>query len=351
MILLLLAACAPGEASWLDGFGFRWENLNHRVSHVGYGLEEDAAVVAIVGGTSTTGVAPDLADTCDPEGCEEFPLVDDAEVALSWTAVSARGLRAGHGSVGLTVGSDETVGEVVVPMRAGGEAVAFLRGWSIDTDVPHAGEPGCYDPAYGWLPRRLAVALGEPVVERDAVRVPVTARFVAGNTLEDERRCLDAVSGFARVALEVDVQVLAGDLAADRITVEGGEAWASGCPTEGELCTSPDPQPVPDPEDLGAPASAVAWTGFDLQFHVDHPQDRGAYLRELTLTADAELGEALVYASNSSPTQLSGFDYTFEASLVALDLPGTVTRGGVTGVVEAALDDAGTPVRTRLPLQ
>ncbi len=354
VLWVALAGCGPpGEASWLDGFGYSWQYFNHRVSHVSYHLEGDAAWVAVVGGTSTTGSVPDLDDTCDPDACQEFPFVDRSQVDLGWHHIRSPGVRAGTGRVHLVAGpagQTETV-DILLDGPPRGEVVAFLRGFTLDTDVPLAGGDGCYDPAFGWMPRRIALEVGEPVVEGHAVRVAVTGVFEAGNSLEEVRECIDEVVPDARAAFEVEVQVLAGRLTAEASVLTHGAATELGCAQA--PCFDPLEQPEPDGPERALPfqADAYAWRGFDYRFHVDDPEDRGGYLRDLSLRVDPAAGLASGHATNFSPgTQLSGFDYTFEGALLGLSVPGEVEAGRASGTLETLLDEAGLPQPERLPL-
>ncbi len=164
-----------------------------------------------------------------------------------------------------------------------------------------------------------------------AVTVPVDVAFEAGNSLEDERQCIDAVVERARVAMTVGVQVISAGGDAVTEDVSHGQVFeysgSSGDPGE---------QPAPDLADrtidLGFDGP-IGWSAVDFRFHEDDPEDRGAYLRSLSFALDATSASASGAATNFSPgTQLSGFDYSF-----------TGTVSGIPGVFDverrAAIDE------------
>jgi hypothetical protein len=352
MLSLLLLGCAgdPVSVTVLEGFGYRWNLFNHRVSFVEGLLDDTSAQIAVVGGTSTTGVEPELADTCDADSCAEFPFEDASAVTTRWGRLTAPGIGAGVADVTFDVGAAGATTTVDVPVDSPDEAVtAVLRGLVVDTTAP---QESCYNPAYGWHPRRIAVSLGAPVAGDGVVSVPVTATFAAGASLEEERACIDAVYADAVVQMTVRVAVVTGKVTATEQSLDQSMAYTYG------TSTSPGEQPDPDPATRplsGDPAAAVyAWKALDFQFHVDDPDDRGAYLRSIVFAADADAGTASGHATNYSPgTQLSAFDYAFTGTVVALGAPDATVERGVLEAEEldAELDASEAPVVTTLALE
>ena len=115
---------------------------------------------------------------------------------------------------------------------------------------------------------------------------------------------------------------------------------------EGER-RDPDEQPEVLPSALGVSAPVVGWSGIDFTF--DSGDGRGSYLRSFGFELDE--GGAAGVATNFSPrTQLSGFAYTFEGTVEAVELDADVQTGLV--VVEELipeLDGAHDPVFARVP--
>lgn len=351
--LVALGGCTSDvEVTWLEGFGFEWDLFNHRLSHLQFGLLPSQADVAMVGGTSTTGVSPELPAECDPDTCDEFPFFDEALVEVR-AATASLPVATGSATVDLEVGADGATATLEVPLdrRGKGDAIAILDGITLSTDHPLSGGASCYDPAYGWHPRRIRVALGEPVIDGDVATVPVEAMFEAGESLESVRQCVDAVNDQAVVALTVGVRVIAGRGAPGSAAVSQTMEYRLG---DGGT-TTPLPQ---DPPDLADRTVALAWTGpygwstVDFSFHVDDPEGRGAYLRSLSFFLDPETSSASGHATNYSPgTQLSSFDYTFAGEARALDLGVTPTRRFAADTLEVELDGDGAPVVERLRLE
>lgn len=334
---------------WLEGASYRWDLFNHRVSHLHFGVEEGAAQVAVVGGTSTTNLPTELDDGCDQDTCSEFPFFDEADVTVDLVQVRSKKARMASGSVEVVAGADGATSEVVVEFerKAKGDVVAVLRGFTLDTNEPLSGGTACYQPRNGWLPRRISLALGEPVLSDDgkSATVPVEAHFEAGVTFEDERQCLDAVVDQAEVRVRLDVAVVANAPFATHELSQGAEYEYGDGPSK------PTEQPDPDPStrqvDLGD-ANALGWSKLDYRFHQGQGDTRGAYVRSLAFLGAPD-GFATGHATNySPPTQLSGFDYTFEGTLVALEIPGDVERVSAQDVIDIELDDDGTPVPQEL---
>ncbi len=339
--LAVLAGCGGREEiSWLEGFDYGWQLFNHRVSTLDVRVADGAATVAVVGGTSTTGVPlGDLPQACDPDTCAEFPFVDTADVGVRWGSAETRSA-VGVGSITLEVGADGASGEVEVPLsRRANEATAVLNGFALTTA---AAPIECYDPAFGWHPRRIRLSLGAATVDGDVAIVPVEAIFEAGASLEAERACIDAVAAQAVVGVRLDVLVVGGS--SSQATVAGSASFGfSGSATD------PGEQALPDPAawDVGVAAerALVGWSTVDFQLHTTDPDGRGAYLRTLGFHADAVAGVAEGFATNYSPgTQLSGFDYTFEGVVEAVDLGADVNRGLLEVTYEIVLDDDGAAV-------
>jgi hypothetical protein len=315
-MLLLFIGCVtepPGRVGLLAGFDFGWRAFNHRVS----ALELGGDGVGVVGGTSTTGVSPELGDSCDPDACQEFPFVDTADIGVRTLTVEADGLQAREGSIPLVTGAEGARGVLALGegMPEGWEPA--LAGLHLQTTVPE----GCYDPAFGWLPTELSVE-----VVRDGGDAVVTAAFAAGLSLEAERACLDAVASEASITLVVDVVAVGGPDTATA-TVEQSAAWGE---VDGEWEAQEPPAAVP----VDLPA-ARAWQALSWSFHADDPEGRGAYLRTLGFDADGR-----GWATNASPgTQLSGFSYAFQGRLVGFDADATSTSA--TAAYTPSLDAAG----------
>ncbi|RME28973.1 MAG: hypothetical protein D6798_01170 [Deltaproteobacteria bacterium] len=357
-LALLLAACtdksdhdsgpaSPSSATWLQGAGYSWELFNHRVSHVEWGVGEAGAETAIIGGTSTTGVSPDLPDDCDPDTCDELPFRDDAAVTVRWVRATSSTVSFTTATASLVVGADGGEASVAVdlPDGATGDSFALLRRLALDTDQPLTGGEACYTPAYGWHPRRIFVELGTPVATDGGVSIPVRAGFDAGESLEEIRQCIDKVNEQAQVAFTVEMVVVTTPAAWDHQDVRHSMSY-----TYGDGPANPDEQPDPDlserPLALDLDAPLVGWSRLDWRFMVDDPDGRGAYIRSLSFDADADQGYASGHATNYSPiTQLTGFDYTFEGTVVGFELPdGEADRGTAAGTVPAELDDEGRAV-------
>ncbi len=359
--LLMIAAssgCAGPdiEVGWMEGFSYSWELFNHRLSFVHADVAPTGASVAVIGGTSTTGYAPDLADGCDAGTCDEFPFYDDAAIKVGWgrAVVGANRWAVGTATASLIADADGESATLQIPLegKARGTATAILVGLELDTDEPLDGAEACYRPGNGWHPRRIAVSLGEPIVSDDGqtATVEVQAAFEAGNSLEDVRACVDEVADRARVATDVTVLVVVGkgDATATDVTHGATYAW-SGSATAPEAQDSPDPSSRPWDPGMDAEGALAGWSAIDFAFHVDDPDDRGAYLRSWSFAVDPVAGAASGHATNHSPgTQLSGFDYTFSGTARAVDLGVDVERGNADALLPAALDESFAPVITEL---
>lgn len=351
--VLACAGCRGGEpvdARWLEGFDVGWTLFNHRVSQLVAQADDDAARVAFVGGTSTTGVRPTLPDGCDASTCEEFPFLDTADFALYYGRIQTDRAVFAAGTTSLIAGADGASTTVSVPLPAGAPRAGFamLRSLAVATNAPLDGEPGCYDPANGWHPRRIALAVGAPTFADDAASVTVDVAFEAGNSLEDVRACIDAVRDRAQVRFDLSLWVVATREAVTTQDLVGGMSFPD--PAGGV----PEPQVPTDAVALdGAlgPDAVVGWQAVDFALHPDDPEERGAYLRTMTLRVDPVGGTAAGQATNYSPgTQLSGFSYAFAGTVVGATIPGAVAHGvtAATGI-PAALAEDGSPVLTALP--
>lgn len=350
LLSLLLTGCSGESTSavWLQGAGFEWKLFNHRVSHLQWGVDGGAPTSAIVGGTSTTGVSAELDETCDPDTCEELPFRDESLSFVRWVQASSERTVFATGTGELLTGVDGASTElsVALPFKAKGTAQAVLAGLTLSTDQALSGGDACYDPAFGWHPRRIQVELGEAVLADDrlSVTVPLSAGFEAGNSLEDIRQCVDEVNEQAQVLVSVEVVVIVGDeedMVAHKL--DHGMTYSYG-----DGPATPDEQPAPDPADravdIDFDAELVGWQAMDWRFHVDDAEARGAYLRSLSFDADG--GMASGHATNYSPiTQITGFDYAFQGRVLALSLEEGGAEGErVEAMIPAELDEQGQPV-------
>lgn len=333
----------------LERFGFAWDFFNHRISHLHVDASGDGPLgVAIVGGTSTTGVSAGLPPTCSASECQEFPFVDYSLVDMTVSTFSTGRAVVGEGSLTLLTGASGATGTIQVSLerRASGLVAPMIQGLTLDTSQAlSSGEDACYNPAFGWHPRRIQVALGEGLLASDgrSVEIPVNVSFEAGNSLEDVRVCVDAVRDQAQVEITVKalVVVTRGDVGARAVDWSGSYAY-SGSPT------NPGDQPDPDPATRTDPwpvdEAIFGWQALDYRFHVNDPEDRGAYLRALRFEITPE-GLVTGHANNLSlGTQLSGFDYTFSGSALAVEVGPDVTRATYTPRILAEQDDLNRPV-------
>ena len=348
-VLLGLAACSGPESTgvWMESSGYDWEFFNHRVSHVELGVSDTEAFASIVGGTSTTGVVTELAEGCEAATCDEFPFFDNAEIELGWARVTSTTTVFGAASAQLVIDGDGETMTITVPLaeRAKGDPVAIIRGYSFDTFQPLADGDACYQPGNGWLPKRMGIELGEGVLsdDRRSVSVEVSGHFEAGPTFEEERQCLDAVIDRARIGLRVDVLVAVtrGDAESVEIEDSAQYAFSGDSANPGE---QPEPSLAERPLSTGLDDPLVGWSRFQFAFH-EVGEDRGAYLRTLSLVADVQADVASGHATNYSPiTQLSAFDYVFSGTVQAVDVGATIERGQISESIEVALDSAGAPV-------
>lgn len=348
-------ACAPppDESAVLEGVRFEWDWFNHRVSSLDVAVRAAGdevgrdALFAVVGGTSTTGTRPELAPTCDPETCQEFPFVDEASVHIDAAWVSGGHYASGSAAAVILTGSEveQTLEIPLTGALRGEDVVAVVRRVRLDTDVPLAdGQGHCYDPANGWHPRRMGVWLTDARRVDDRVVVTIHAAFEAGNSLEPERVCVDEVAALARAQMIVEVSAFAAPDLKDRVVLlEQGLSYDAG-----DVPFDPAAQPPPiaadRPLDLVPEGAVVGWSAIDFRFHVEDPESRGAYLRGVELIAGEGLASG--HAWNYSPgTQLSGFDYSFRGEVHVFEPPGAVIeRRRLEGHVPVLLDSQGDAV-------
>ncbi len=330
----------PTEAIWLEGAGYRWELFNHRVSHVELAVDDDGARASIVGGTSTTGEPADLPDECDGDTCSEFPFLDTAPIQIHWVRVSTAKAAFGTGQASLlaTADGDTVTVTIDLPREVRGDAHAVISGFSIDTDHELSGGENCYNPRFGWHPRRIALEILSVTQDGTQLSVEVAAVFEAGNSLEHNRVCVDDVVDQAQVPVLVDLVAMLGPMEAEAFEVSHGKNYGLD-----------DDQPDPDLAARAVPVpledAAFGWRALDYRFHVGDAEGRGAYLRSLSFVADAAGQTASGHATNYSPgTQLSGFDYEFAGVVQAFSFDGEITRGVVEETVEVELAEDGTPV-------
>jgi hypothetical protein len=319
----------------MEGLGFGWAYFNHRLSVLDLGVDDAGAFGAVVGGTSTTGAVPSLPAGCDPDACEEFPFLDESDAWVDRVVLATRA-RAATGTVAWATGAAEVPATVRISLPGARSPVALLTGLRFDTSGPAL---DCYDPGFGWHPRRIMLRIDAVAVDGDDVEVDLAASFEPGPSEEAVRACIDAVVGDAVVSVRADVLVV--DASADTQDVVAEAAYAF----DGDSL-DPDPQPDPDPQAVSFDEHALlGWTRLDWRFH--EGGTRGAYLR--TLSASASPDAAVATATNFSPgTQLSDFDFRFEGSVAALDLDGEVARQRWEGRLPAELDPDGHAVLHRL---
>lgn len=319
----------------MEGLGYGWTYFNHRLGALTAGVDEQGAFGAVVGGTSTTGETPLLPEHCDPDQCEEFPFLDEADLWVRRVTATAP-VRSATGAATWLTGAAGSTARIALDLPGARNPVALLRALRLDTAAPLL---DCYDPAFGWHPRRIRVAVGAPVQEGDRVSVDVEALFEAGPSEEAVRACVDAVHEDAVVTVEIGLLIV--DAQAEFEDVHSEAQWSDeGAPFDPVAQLDPAPEPVA----LSA-AAFRGWTVLDWQFHPD--ETRGAYLR--TLGVDLEADGALGTATNFSPgTQLSGFHYTFDGTVGALDLDVDVVSKRWEAHLPAALDAEGQPVVHRL---
>jgi len=349
-LLAVLACREKEEILWLEGSRYGWEHFNHRLAHWETRLGPDGVDVAVVGGTSTTDRETVLPEGCAPETCEEFPAADNANVLVRWARVETASWQAVRATTTIVAGADGATSSVKVQLPKKGRSIfAIIEGFAIDGGEPLMGGDACYAPENGWMPTALAIGLGDLDLSDDGMEATanVSVFATAGKTLEDARQCVDEVVEQAQFRFDVDVLFVEGSANAAVKQLEQSAAY------EYEYGTVPDPQEEPPPIDLNDDLSRsfAGWARLDWKFDLLDPDLRGAYLRTLGFEVVAGEGTATGIATNYSPiTQLSGFDYTFQGTLLVVDLGADVTRGIIEETIPAALDADGVPVVTTFPL-
>jgi hypothetical protein len=349
VLVALLGGCKKlpeQQGAVLEGFRYGWQLANHRLSalHVVAGQEETE--VAVVGGTSTTSELPELPPGCEQATCNEFPIADTSQVQVWWSEVTTTESALVPLQVTMEVGRDgaETVARGALPKGSRGEGTALLVGLSLGTDHPLEGEPGCYQPRYGWHVRQLAVSLGEVTLEEESVSVPVQATFSAGKSFEEARTCVDEVNDRAVVDLDVHLLVVVGKGDHESATLTAEAAY----PFSGDA-GQPEEQPEVEPQTLSFAVEEplLGFGSLDFRFDPDQTDDGGAYLRTLGFWVTEEGGtvQANAVATNYSPgTQLSDFAYHFEGEVHAVETGGTIERGTSQATLATELDEAGDAV-------
>jgi len=350
-LAVALGACRGGDGSdtveppseesavWLETFTYGWVLFNHRVSYL-YVEAADPPAVAVVGGTSTTGQPRELAPECKAEAdsCMEFPAWDDAEVTVGWGEVTTTEASFATATAEAVVPAEGATVTVSAPDPGReGSVSAVLQGLSVDTAHPLDGEEACYRPEYGWHPRRLAVSLQQPRREGGELVVDVDLHFVAGNTDDPDRTCIDEVNERALVPMTASVLFVVGPDATEvPISQEASFPFSGNASQPGE-------QVPPDPIALGLSADGIrGWASIDWSFNPDRADERGAYLRTLAARIDGD--EATGEATNYSPfTQLHDFAYHFDGTVVGIPLSG-VTHASASGTLPTGIDDDGRPV-------
>ncbi|PIX73871.1 MAG: hypothetical protein COZ38_12365, partial [Rhodocyclales bacterium CG_4_10_14_3_um_filter_68_10] len=83
-----------------------------------------------------------------------------------WMDVQASHIAYGRGGGTVLATADGAVTSISIPLdgKARGLPVVTIQGFDLDTTEPLFGEGGCYVPANGWLPTRVAIELGEPAL-------------------------------------------------------------------------------------------------------------------------------------------------------------------------------------------
>ncbi len=339
---------------WLEEATYEWDYFNHRLSHATLVVDEDGADIAVIGGTSTTGVDPELPDGCSSDTCNEFPFKDNAIVSLGWGRIETDEAALGSDSIELIAdagGITDTL-EIVLEggISEGDEVAAVLQGFSLDTDYPLTGGDSCYDPALGWHVKNLAIELGEPEITSDGtLQVDVSVRLAAGASVEEVRECVDSVTDQAQVPITVHVLGISTSAAVSSETISHSMSYEYE-DSEGDLVEQPDPDMGDRP--LGLDDSLVGWSALDFSFHVDDPDNRGAYIRKLSVAHSVSEGWASGHSNNySPPTQLSGYDYAFEGRLTGVDLSASAQRGTILETLPAELDANSDAVVTSVPLE
>jgi len=348
VLTMASTACQSEEtAAWMQGAGYRWNALNHRLSFLQFDVTTTEVTMGVIGGTSTTGMVTILPDDCDFSDCQELPVKDTSTAWVQWGRVTSRKARFGHATATFDVSQQSATESVTVMFdkAVGDHVTVLLTGLTWDTNAPLIGGPSCYDPFNGWHPREMTVGVDNTTVAADgmSVTVDVVGVFEAGESLETIRQCIDAVNEQAQVHLKVALLAVAGKGVPERQSVSHGAAYGYGSKS------SPEPQDDPDwttrPLELPIEGHVLGWTALSYQFHAEDADQRGAYLRSLAFNADPLLDSAYGHATNYSPgSQLSDFDYSFDGEAVAVPVAGEYEGGRLELQLEAVVDDDKSPV-------
>lgn len=326
--------------TWIEGHRYHWVGANHRLSFLRVGVEGDELQLALVGGTSTSGQGSSL-DSCDL-ACEELIFRDTSDHTVHWARYTGADAVFASGSVEALATADGATATVdlALPSPASGDVTVFLSGLTVNTNHPLSGGEACYIPAYGWHVQRIAAEVTSASVSGDTVTAEVSVAFKAGLSLEAIRECVDAVVDQAEVPITLDLVAVVSDADSATQDVAHGEAYGHR-DEDGALIEQPDPDYTERPLDLGLSNPIAGWSRLDYTFHDEEGLGRGAYLRDLEWVLDVNAGVASGHATNASFTQLSGFDYRFEGTVVGVETTGTVERGTltVTGLAASLTED------------
>ncbi len=340
--LSLLAGCSETAAGTvLLGWQFDWDQLSHRVAYVHVDAPADGEVtLGLIGGDYSTGDA--FADTVHYRA-------DTASVSTRRAAFYTRELTleiepAAEGSQFTAEGalSFPELGEWP-------EAVAFISGFTLDTDVAEqgAGYPEDYDPALGYTSLGFGVQLGEV----DGEEVSVAARFAHGPSGEADvpgitegREAMDAAIPYARTRARI------------RVTAVGFRGDREDLRYEEEVALPYDP-PYSDQtlSELAAVsesgrAALPGWRGFDLIVNGGEG-NMGDYLRSFGVLLDPTRldpgldGTVSAGATNSSAFELAPLSYRFTGDLAVLHLKETELTLSRWGGESAIGDWAAEPAR------
>ena len=345
----------PTTQTWIEGYRYHWAAANHRLSFLHVGIDGEVAAVALVGGTSTSGVGTTI--SCD-ESCQEFTFIDSSDVTVHWARYAGNDAAFGQGTATAvaTAAGVSSATTLTLPADAAGDVTVLITGLTIDTDHPLSGGDACYIPSFGWHPKHIQVEVASATRSADggSLEVEVTFAFEAGYSLEDVRECVDAVIDQAEVPMTVELLAVVAPGTTATQAVSHGMAWDLR-DDAGERIEQGDPDYTSRPLTLGLDNPIVGWTALDYTFHADEGLGRGAYLRDLEWRVDPVAGVASGHATNESLTQLSGFDYHFEGVAAGVEVTGAIERGTLT--VEGlpaqlgADGEGGAPVRFEFTLQ
>jgi hypothetical protein len=341
--------------TWIEGYRYHWAAANHRLSFMHVGIDGEVAAVALIGGTSTSGVGTSI--SCDAS-CQEFTFIDTSDVTVHWARYGGSDAAFGQGAVAAVATAAGTSGTTTlsVPADAAGDVTVLITGLTIDTDHPLSGGDACYIPAYGWHPKHIQAEVASVTRSADggSVEVEVSVAFEAGYSLEDVRECVDAVIDQAEVPMTVELLAVVAPGAHATQAVSHGMAWELRDEAD-ERIEQGDPDYSARPLTLGLSNPIAGWTALDYTFHAEEGLGRGAYLRDLEWRVDPVAGVASGHAMNESLTQLSGFDYQFEGVAAGVEVTGSIERGtlSVEGLPAqlGADGEGGEPVRFEFTLQ